>query len=737
MLEHRSITTRLQEQDLAVPAPRTSMLSIAEKPATSILTIVWRRRWSFFGCIAFALVAAMIYLARATPTYSASSQIYVQQAAPKLLSEVLSSGPNPMNYFYTQCDLIQSTAIVSAALEAPEVRQVRTLKDVDNPVVFLKRCVSATVGKQSDIMTVSVETPYPDDSALLANAIVDAYINYQNKQQHSTAAEVLKILQKEKDRHDGELRQLGKQMLDFKRANGTLSFESEKGNIITQRLEELSKALTDAELETLNAKVRLDAATAIGDDPVKLKQLLLSEQDKPLDPSGGENAALWNEMRRLKRGAEMARRQYGPDHRVVKAYEQQLANLQKDMSELDEVTTGNYKETLNQRYLKARNKEAALRQILDQQRGLALDLNSKAAEYAQIQADARRSERVLDILDSRIKEMNVSEDTPLSISILEVARAQNSPVKPKKAQTAGIALVIGLMMGLGASLLQDWVDQRLRSVEEIRATLELPVLGVIPHMFGKLAPSDRGQEVHLRPRSNVAEAYRTVRTAIYFGAPDARTKTMLVTSPSPGDGKTTMASNLAIAIAQSGRKVLVIDADTRKPMMHRIFELKDDIGLSNVLLGQVAVEAAIQRSATEHLDILPCGPLPPNPSEILNSQAFVDLIDALSSKYDQIVIDSPPVEPVTDARILAASCDVTVLVLRAERSTRRLSVHARDALIGVGANLLGVIVNAVPRGQDGYSYYSGSGYNRYGYGPNGNGHRNGREVKAITISSDA
>jgi capsular exopolysaccharide synthesis family protein len=406
----------------------------------------------------------------------------------------------------------------------------------------------------------------------------------------------------------------------------------------------------------------------------------------------------------------------------------------------------NFRAVINQQQVKANTKVVALQKELDMQRGLAMDLNAKAAEYQQLQQDARRAQNELDMLYSRIKELSFSEETPLSISVLEVARPQGLPVKPRIPQTAGIALVIGLMLGLGGALLQDWMDQRLRSVEEIRAVLDLPVLGIVPIMPGKHAPSERGQEVHLRPRSTVAEAYRTVRTALYFGLADpTRCKTILVTSPSPGDGKTTMASNLAIAIAQSGRKVLLIDADTRKPMMHRIFNLGDEVGLSSVLLGQATTAEAIQKTHADGLDIMPCGPIPPNPSEILNSQTFLDTVDALCSQYDQIVIDSPPVEPVTDSRILAASCDVTLLVLRAEKSTRRLSAHARDALIGVGANLLGVIVNAVPRGQDGYSYYSGYGYYRYGYGrnnengnggsANGNGNGNGhKEIKAITVA---
>jgi capsular exopolysaccharide synthesis family protein len=748
MLENnRALAPRYGDDDnnLLVPATRMmpAPISSAERTNPSILTIIWRRRWVFFGCIVLAMAAAVVYLAKATPLYSSSSQIYVQQSAPKALADVLATGPNPMNYLYTQCDLIKSTAIIQAALEAPEVRQTKTLRAVENPVGYLKRATDATVGKQSDLITVSVETPNPEDSAVLTNAIVDAYINYQTKRQQTTASELLAMLQKEKDNADKELRETSKAMVAFRQTNGTLSFEGDKGNVVTQRLEQLSNELTQAQLQTLQATLMLDAAKALGDDPAKLKQLVMSEHGNNTPVSAIDNQDLWQDYRKLQRSYEQALNLYGPDHRLVKAYQLQLENLKKDMDSLDGATVGNYKAVLQQQLVKAKAREEEIAKAVDAQRAAAMELNGKAAEYQQLELDARRAQSTLDMLYSRIKELNVTQDTPQRIDILETARPSGTPVKPNRPQAAGIALVIGLMLGLGGSLLQDWMDQRMRSVEEIRAVLDLPVLGIIPHMFGKQPAQERGQEVHLKPRSNVAEAYRTVRTAIFFGVPDPKSKTLLVTSPSPGDGKTTMASNLAIAIAQSGRRVLLIDADTRKPMMHRIFNLKDEVGVSTVLLGQSKLEASIQRTAVEHLDVMPCGPLPPNPSEILNSQAFLDMINLLCLKYDQIVIDSPPVEPVTDARILAASCDTTVLVLRAEKSTRRLSAHARDALIGVGANLLGVIVNAVPRGQDGYSYYSGYGYYRYGYGhratgegsspspsSSGNGHK---EIKAITV----
>jgi capsular exopolysaccharide synthesis family protein len=228
-------------------------------------------------------------------------------------------------------------------------------------------------------------------------------------------------------------------------------------------------------------------------------------------------------------------------------------------------------------------------------------------------------------------------------------------------------------------------------------------------MSGRRTAVARAMTVHLDPRSVVAEAYRTVRTAVYFGAGSSNCKTILVTSPEPGDGKTTSASNLAIAIAQTGRSVLLLDADFRKPTQHKNLDVNDSVGLSSVLAGRESLARAIQHTGVEGLDILPCGPIPANPSEILNSREFGELVDSFAQKYDHIIFDSPPVNAVTDARILGAVCDATILVLRADKSTRKSGEHARNGLMAVGARVLGVIVNDAPH-RKGYEVYGGSYY---------------------------
>jgi capsular exopolysaccharide synthesis family protein len=236
-------------------------------------------------------------------------------------------------------------------------------------------------------------------------------------------------------------------------------------------------------------------------------------------------------------------------------------------------------------------------------------------------------------------------------------------------------------------------------------------------MIGKTDVVIRGQKAHLEPKSIVAEAYRTIRTAVFFGVPKDEAKTIHITSPSPGDGKSTIVSNLAIAMAQAGQKTLVVDADFRKPMQHQIFEIaKDEKGLADVVAGAASIEEAINPGPVEDLDVLSCGTEIPNPSEVLNSDAFAKLLNELSERYDRVLVDSPPVGPVADSQILSALCDITLLVLRAEVSTRRHSQHARDSLIGVGGHLLGAVVNGVRRKHGHYGYYSGYGYyHRAGY----------------------
>jgi succinoglycan biosynthesis transport protein ExoP len=287
--------------------------------------------------------------------------------------------------------------------------------------------------------------------------------------------------------------------------------------------------------------------------------------------------------------------------------------------------------------------------------------------------------------------------------------------------------------------LRDLLDSRLRSVEEIAAVLQLPVLGAVPYFGDRQEASQAGRLVTLSPRSTAAESIRTLRTALHFGLAVRDVKAIVVTSPSPSDGKSTVASNLAIAMAQADQKVLLIDADLRRPTQHEIFEINGARGLSSVLTDRRPVEEAIIHLPADGLDILPCGSCPSNPVELLNNGFFADVLNKLREKYDRIIIDSPPVMPVADARVIAALGDATLLVLRAERSTRRLAMAARNELWRVRATRIGVVVNGVPlRRQGSYGYGYGYGYGEYGYESYGieESSSNGRSKARALLSTE-
>lgn len=368
-----------------------------------------------------------------------------------------------------------------------------------------------------------------------------------------------------------------------------------------------------------------------------------------------------------------------------------------------------------------------LETLVSDEETAASQLGGNARKFSRLETQANRLDEMSRELERRISEqlMKMEEGNQVaSVEILDNATSDIDALQysPQKSIVLAIALAVGLVLGTGLGLLRDWMDQRLRSAEEVMATLGVAVLGTIPHMSRRLSVAQRGKRVFLDPMSEVAESYRTVRTAVYFGARSDRSKTLLVTSAMPGDGKSTSASNLAISMAQAGQRTLLLDCDFRKPTQHSIFEVDDAVGVSTVLAGREPLEKAVQHTAIEGLDLLASGPIPLNPSEILNSQAFSDMVDELSLKYDHIIIDSPPVNAVTDARILSALCDATVIVLRADKTTRKHSEYARDALNSVGARLLGCIVNDVSRGKSRSGFYSGYGYY-------------GQAINAVTITS--
>jgi len=777
----------------------------------SPLQIALRHRQTILLTTVLFLVAAFFYILKATPIYTSTSKLYVEQSGPKIIGDYEGVMARTSNYLYTQAELLKSAPIVGEVADDPQVRRFRTFNGVDNLTAYLKNNLVISVGRKDDMITVAFDSPYPHEAAGVVNTVVDSYIKYHSLRKQTTVSKVVDILQKEKVKRDKELSDKYEEMVQFTRENGVVSFDNKGGNVVFQKLITLSEALTEAQLITINAQADYEAVKAIADNPTKVKQFAAAL------PTTGIRVLVNDTETQLEselRNAEIELKNTGyhvtEDHPAVKAIHAKIDYIKSNLAEETKKFAEAYIEVMQQRWQTAKQKEQTLLASFQIQRQESQELGVKAAEYAMLQSELGRAERICEILDDRIKELNVTEDTgALNISVLEVAYAAESPSQPKKAKIMAMALVLGLMFGGSLALVRDRMDIRLRSVDEVTTVLGIPVLGVVPTMtegqtiagsgqkvwldvcrkiklnlfgfikqnflhitvddgisrdkpsiieqarrirdelkshsrktyktvrenvFSELVKKlpitveeagledqnivNRGQKIYLMPKSVEAEAYRTIRTAVFFGVPKEEAKTILITSPAPGDGKSTLVSNLAIAMAQAGQKVLILDADLRKSVQHNIFRIDKDKGLSNVIAGVLNISQAVQSGPVKNLDVLACGQEVPNPSEILNSDLFAKLLETFAQQYDRVIIDSPPVGPVADSQILAAICDITLLVLRAERSTRKHSQQARDILLSVGGHLLGAVVNDVPRRPGRYGYYSGyggyGGYRHYG-----------------------
>jgi capsular exopolysaccharide synthesis family protein len=600
-----------------------------EAPEPSLMKPILRQWWIVLIFAALGVGAAIAYIRHVQPLYTATAKIYIPPSSSNTLSDAIGTVERS-NYLSTQVEVIKSSTILNRVAAASEIPNFKTFEPTrGNVVLFLRERLEVELERKTDLITISLDSPYPDDAAKVVNTIVESYAEYCREEKDDRSNKVLQTLRDKKAEEQKLVEEKEQAVRDFRVKNPTVSLQADPNNASTniemQNFQAISQELTRAQLASVEMKST-----------------------------------------------------YAPGHPQVQ---------------------------------RAVNRERELTLLYEQQMEKVKRLNDKAQDLLQLTSDLDRRREFSRQLSERIHQLEMASGGRklIEVDVVEPALIPEEPSFPRTKRTMAVAVVAGALLGAGLALLRDRMDGRMRNIEEIQSVIGLPILGVVPQMTGRRTAVARAMTVHLDPRSVVAEAYRTIRTAIYFGTAGSRCKTILVCSPESGDGKTTSASNLAIAIAQTGRRVLLLDADFRKPTQHKNLDIKDAIGLSSVLVGQEGIERAIQHTGVEGLDILPCGPIPANPSEILNSKEFAELVDSLADRYDHILFDSPPVNLVTDARILAAICDATVIVLRADKSTKKAGEHARNALLAVGARVLGAIVNDAPR-RAGYEVYGGQYY---------------------------
>lgn len=672
---------------------------------------MWRNRWFMLASVVAAMVAGVIYVRTATPIYTSTARLCLDYAGLRIASSFEPGNvPKTDKYLNTQAGLISSKPILGLAVESLSSQRLRTFVDVEMPAAHVRQNLSVNVGAKDEIISVSFRSPYPDEAAAIVNSIVHAYMTSRSERGQRNFAQLLKFLQDNMDSARRELDRKQQEVTDYQRNGMPLSLGSAQGGAITQRYMGLQAEYTQAQIRRMQAETLRQAVQMLANDPAALRQYARSSGN--LGSSVGmdtETTPLENRVVDLAMQRESISGTASPDHPVVAGLTNELAWAQTRLDGLGDRFVKAMRAAVEQQYADANEYEERLVVLCREEGQRVVQLNAELEQYQRLQSEVEALRAHYQGLDDEIRELSkvMGEDVDqLRMEILEPASPPETPSEPQKDRVLALALVLGLLLGGGISLARDQLDQTIRSAEEVPGLLKLPVLGTVPAMSRRQQVPERGRSILLRPDSPEAEAFRTVRTAVFFGAPQEQAKTILVTSPAPGDGKSTLTSNLAIAMAIAGQKILVLDADFRRPMQHTIFGVDHrQRCLRNVLAGKMTLRAAIQATGDRGPHLLTFGQGGSNPAEVLGSRQFALVLERLGRVYDRILIDAPPVTVVADAQIVSTLSDVTVVVLKAGKSTRRASCHTVAALQSVGARILGVVINETHRSHDRYSYH--------------------------------
>ncbi len=703
----------------------TGAVPVSASISDSLLAVAWRGRWIILICVVVALAGGIVCIQTATPIYTSTAKLYLDYVGPRIPGPDPGSLPPSEKYLNTQAELIRSRPIRTAAIEALAARRLRTFSNADIPSACLDRNITVDVGKREEIISVSFRCPYPVEAAEIVNCVVDTYMASRSEHEQKSSATVLKILREEMTRTKGELDDKQNALQEFQIEKMPLALGSAEGGGVTERYLQLQNAYTQAEIRTMEAEAFRKGVQALKGDPAALRRYVsIRGGTSAYAGSVSEGSSLEARLVELELQRDALLEKITPDHPTVAALTTEIARIEGKLAAMDQEFLSAVLGAAEQQYEEASSYREQLAQLYDEQQEQVVMLNLEIAQYQRLRSEVDQLTTYFQTLEQQIRDIQKVEGEDvgqLRMAILELAVPAESPSEPQKDRTMAVALVLGLLLGGGVAVARDWLDETLRSTDEISAALGLPVLGAVPAMSRRQEMQVRGRKVLLQPDSHEAEAFRTIRTAVFFGMPKDRAKTMLITSPAAGDGKSTLVSNLAIAVARAGQKTLILDADFRKPTQHMIFEVDhQERCLNSVFAGRIKLSAAIQPTRVDGLDLLTCGIGISSPAEILNSRRFATLLARLGDVYDRVLIDAPPVTAVTDAQIIGALCDVTILVLRADKSTRKIAQRAIDGLQSVGACLLGIVVNEVRRSGGRYGYYGAY------YESDGSGSRNGR-----------
>ena len=746
MNEHTNLITRDHAVAFNGLAAREPFVTLDMMPREGhlldYLLILRKHKWLIISFLLALVTVVTIATSRMQPIYEASTRIEIDRETSNFLPF---AGTDPYDLYQDLENYIetQSKILVSQTLALQTIKSLHLDEDprfgghVPSPGTLAviapesglapPPALGAFLGglsvkrvPNSRLLDVTFAASDPTLAAAVVNAHVNNFIEQNFRSRYEATTQASNWLANQLDELKGKVEASEDARIKYERDNQIWTID-EKQDVTTQKLADLNRELTEAQADRINKDAVYELAKAGNYDAI---------------PAVRESPVIQESLKRqgaLSDQYTEALNQYGPKFPKVVRLEAQL-NESQQLIEGEKKNIGNQIEA---EYRGSRQREVLLQRALDQQKNEAASMADKMVEYNILKRDAEANKQLYDGLLQKLKEAGISAGLRSSnIRVVDPALIPTTPSRPNKSRNVFLAILVGLIGGIGLALVREYLDNTVKNPEDVQSLSRLPSLAVVPAFTSSNGDSrSRLQKLlrgsgngfhervallcHSEPQSQVSEAFRALRTSLLLSQPDHPPQLILVTSALPHEGKTTASVNIGVTLAQLGDNTLLIDGDLRKPGISRALSMNDGkVGLSSYLAGVVGLDlVTIPHPVIKNLHAIPTGPIPPNSADLLSSHRLAEMMCELRKRYKFIVIDSPPIMAATDAVILSALVDGVLLVVRSGETPKEALMRTRDLLHSVKSRVLGVVLNAVDSRSPDY-YYSYR-YHPYAYGADG------------------
>ena len=644
-----------------------------------------------------------------TPFYRSAATVEISPNAPTVMGNKEDNGVVSVDtqdersaYYRTQYRILESRAVLTEAVRRLEAEHgVTDFEEEEDKPNALLGYLKIEPEYDTRLVNVVVEYPDPEKAALFANTVAQTYIdlNLQRAVDNSQAA--LKWLTEQQEKYRKRKYESDLEAHDFKYKNDLIGVTGVgEDNPTIRALSELNAQWSEVRTQRVQAEAAYD----------QLQELVRAKRWSGVAHHlAATNSIVLGQLQTLQTNLEeraALQTRYLADHPKIVQADEEIEALEMQVQQgVAQILDGQRADIAV-----LKEKEKRLYEDLETQKEAAAALEKNLIEYNFLESDAAKNANVFANLDQRKAEVDLSRLIESNnVWFIDRARPVDNAVRPLLSVNLPASLLVGLIVGIGLAFLIEYVDRTVKSREEVEEIIGVPFLGAVPliderEVIEATRDIKHSVFVSVRPKSTTAEALRGVRTNLLFRLPKKQKLRLLITSAAPREGKSFVSSNLSAIIAMTGSRVLLIDSDLRRPLQHKIFGLDNDRGLSTALLGEAPVTECIQKTNVPGLDVIPSGPHPENPAELLGSQAMADLLDSIQG-YDVLVIDSSPIGAVADPVIVSRMVDGVVMVIHANNTNRDLVVQTKARLAEMETNILGAVVNRLDVRRDGYGYY--------------------------------